>query len=108
MQVSIPEKNVGYILSRGLLDKKSGALLRDDKKLSIILSTIEKGQKKGETVIEIINQIERKLVPNSPSATQKNQLDFISKLLRQCVDSQVGLAVLTALCRILHRYVMQQ
>ena len=93
MQVSVPDKNVGYILSRGLLDKKSGALFRDNKKLAIILSTIENGQKKGETVNEIINQIDRKLVPNSPSATQKNQLDFISKLLRQCVESQVGLTL---------------
>ena len=99
MQVSVPDKNVGYILSRGLLDKKSGALFRDNKKLAIILSTIENGQKKGETVNEIINQIDRKLVPNSPSATQKNQLDFISKLLRQCVESQVGLTILIALCR---------
>jgi hypothetical protein len=99
MQVSVPDKNVGYILSRGLLDKKSGALFRDNKKLAIILSTIEDGQNKGETVSEIINQIDRKLAPNSPSAKQKDKLDFISKLLRQCVDSQVGLTILTALCR---------
>ena len=51
MQVSVPDKNVGYILSRGLLDKKSGALFRDNKKLAIILSTIENGQKKGETLL---------------------------------------------------------
>lgn len=99
MQVVIPEKNVGYILSRGFLDKKSGALLRDNNKLAIIVSTIEKGQQIGDDVNEIINQIEHGLVPNSSSKIQKNQLDFISKLLRQCVSSNIGLTILTALCR---------
>ncbi|MDC9700872.1 MAG: hypothetical protein PSN37_01350 [Alphaproteobacteria bacterium] len=99
MQVLIPEKNLGYILSRGFLDKKSGALFRDNRKLAIILSTIEDGQQKDNTVNGIIYQIEHGLAPNSPSATQKNQLDFISKLLRQCVSSQIGLTILTALCR---------
>ena len=99
MKVFIPEKNVGYMLSRGFLDKKSGALFRDNKKLAIILSTIKRSQQKGESVSGIINQLEFKLAPNSPSPTQRNQLEFISKLLRQCIHSQVGIAILIALCR---------
>lgn len=98
MKVSIPEKNAGYILSRGFLDKKSGALFRDNKKLLTIVSTIKNGEIRSQTVEEIITEIGNELLSTARSPIQKNQVEFTIKLLNQCVFSQDGLTILTALC----------
>ena len=86
MKVSIPEKNTGYMLSRGFLDRKSGVLFRDKKKLATILTTVQDGQKRGHSVSDIVTKIEDQLRKTARSAKQKTQIDFVSKLFNQCIS----------------------
>ncbi len=99
MKVSIPEKNSGYILSRGLLDKNSGAILRDKKKLTEIFKSIQEGRDKDLSVDSILKLIIDKLSPFAKTSKQRNNLKFLKKLLHQSIKTEVSLSIFYAICK---------